>query len=183
MAYVCRRSTAMPLAMGRCAPSGLTPEGWWAWLHAVLARQEELRVALAATDRALPREWALASHVTYELWPGEPAVGARLRALWPRYEPWADAWRDRYIGRDGAGWPRLTPREHRRLWRELKPLRRHLPLVNLYLVEYPRAAGGAAAPVTALLTTGSAPLDGADYAAAVVRAVGALGAAAGARAG
>jgi hypothetical protein len=168
---------------GALRAAGLTPEGWWTWLHAVLARQEQLRAALAATDRALPREWAMGAHLTYDVWPGEPAVGARLHALWPRYEPHADTWRERYIGRNGAGWPRLTPREHRRLWRELKPLRWRLPPVNLYLVEYPARLVAPAPPATALLTTGSEPLDGAGSAAAVVCAVGMLGAAAGARAG
>jgi hypothetical protein len=168
---------------GALRAAGLTPEGSWARLHAVITRQEELWAALAATDRALPREWAMGAQLTYEVWPGEPEVGARLRELWPRYEPHADTWRDRYIGRDGAGWPRLTPREHRRLWRELKPLQRRLTPVNLYLVEYPVRLVASAPPDVALLTTGGEPLDGAGYAAAVVRAVGALGAAADATTG
>ena len=51
---------------GALRAAGLTPEGWWTWLHAVLARQEQLRAALAATDRALPREWAMGAHLTYD---------------------------------------------------------------------------------------------------------------------
>ncbi len=160
-----------PEGDGTLRLAGLTGAAWQAWLYRVLELNLRLKETIATGARPL-RDLALPAHLAHTAWIGDPGIGARLAELWPQYQAQADTWKRDHTG-PAAPW-HASPREHRELWRQLRPFRRQLPPMHIYLVEYPQVVLSIVPPATALLGTGNGALDWTAYADSVLRAAEAL---------
>lgn len=162
-----------PNGDGALRAAGLTAASWRPWLERVLDRNQRFQESVQGGAQPT-RELGLSVHSAHPARPGDPAIGARLAALWPRYEARADAWKRLITGEARPTRPPVP--DARRLWAQLEPFRSRLPPMHVYLVDYPRAVLSVVPPVSAIVGAGAGVLDRSAYAAAVLRAAESLAA-------
>jgi hypothetical protein len=153
---------------GTLTAGGLTPEAWLAWVYALIDLNSSMGELTALVGEDLPAESlargrALGEQMM-EPWSvidASDRVRVRLRRMWDEYRRATRAWEQPLaLGERGAR--RLEARLHRSLWNDLSRLYERLPMLSVYLVDYPTPAVMPVPPTTAVIAPAPDPAAYAD---------------------
>jgi hypothetical protein len=139
---------------------GLDEAAWRSWLGTIVASQTRFDEALSSHDlRTISVDergelaWLDGGPDPAHCWTGGPELRVILEDLWQEYRPIGEAWAASMTS--SKRHDRLSSREERRLWRQLRPVRARLPTLRVYPVEYGRVVAMPIRPASCVVGVGA----------------------------